>query len=536
MVESEENSQDNSFSQTYSEDKYELVYDQKSKEASENNSKEVTENISKNSFTFGSTDQSKLFSIPQKYSNIHFFCSKCWCIPILVFKSVLNIIYTCKCNENCSMNIIKYFGETLNISEENEEKDIEEIKKKEKENNILLDIFYCQKHKGQKFFVHCQECDTSLCQECLTEEKEHKDHQLLFFDILKKEANKNLAFIIKNFSLIPLPYDNESSDFLDDNLRIVREQYIKFINVLINDYNNYPCYSHFKNISNLDKALEIFITDFTNLKKYIHEKPSLNLITGIRLIDNNICNIKLFCEANLINLKVLNLRQNKITNIALLNSAKFKNIEILDLSLNKLGDDNIEIIAQFKFEDLEILNLFGNNFSDYKIFGICNNKKFKNLKILFAGFNNFKNNKINATIDTSNLEKIGLTTGVFNDESIHFIHFFSFNNLLILYLHSNNLSSLSFIDNLDLPNIRSIWVNNNKLKDFYSLCKYKTLEFINIRRNEIKNIDNLIPFMDKLKRLKKIDMTYNNIDFNDNKNKNIISEAQNRLGEKNFIF
>jgi len=147
MEDSEENSLDNLFSQSNDEDKYELVYGQKSEEASENNSK--------NLFTFGSTDQSKMFSNPEKYSNIHFFCRNSLCIPILVFKSVLNIISTCKCNQNFLMDIIKYFDKTLNINKESEEKDIEETKEKEKEkeNNILLDIFYCQKHKGQIFFV-----------------------------------------------------------------------------------------------------------------------------------------------------------------------------------------------------------------------------------------------------------------------------------------------------------------------------------------------------------------------------------------------
>ena len=528
MGDSEENSRDNSFSQSNSEDKYKLVYGQKSKEVSENNSK--------NSFSFGSTDQSKMFSNPEKYSNIHFFCKNCLCIPILEFNSVLNIIYTCKCNQNFLMDIIQYFDNTLNISEESEEKDIEETKEKEKENNILLDIFYCQKHKGQKFFSYCQEFDTSLCQACFIEEKKYKDNQMIFFDELKNEANKSLEFIINNFSLISLPYDNIYSDFLNDKLGRVREYYIKFINFLINDYNNFTCYSHFIIISNLSEALGMFKKEDTNLKKYVHVKPNLNLLTGIRLIDINISDITLFCEANLINLKVLNLRKNKISNIESIIYAKFKNIEILDLSLNKLGDDNIKIIEQFKFENLEILNIFGNNFSDYKIFYICNNKKFKKLKILFIGSNNFKNNKINTYIDTSNLEKIGLTTGAFNDESIHFIQFFRFNNLLILYLHSNNLSSLSFVDKLDLPNIKAIWVNNNKLDDYSPLSKYKTLEYINIRRNLIKNIDNLISFMENFIGLKKMDITYNNIDFSDNKNKNIISEAQNRLGEKNFIF
>ena len=376
--------------------------------------------------------------------------------------------------------------------------------------------------------AYCKKCETSLCKECFIKEKNHED-QLIFFDKLINETNKKLEFITKNFSLIPLPYDYESSDFLDENLEIVKEYYIKFINVLINDYNYYICYSHFIIISNLSKALEIIITNFDNLKKYINVNPSLNLITQIRLIENNICDITLFCEANLINLKYLHLRGNNISNLESLISAKFKNIEALDFSLNKLGDDNIEKITQLNFENLTFLNLFGNNFSDYKFFDLCNNKNFKNLKTLYAGYNNFNKNKINTTINTSNLEVIGLTRGVFNDESIYFILYFRFNNLQKLYLHSNNLSSLSFIANLDLPNIKVIWVNNNAIGDYFPLCKYKTLEIINIRRNCIKYIGNLILFIDRFPGLKQIDISLNNIDFNDNKNKNIILEAQKRL-------
>jgi hypothetical protein len=516
--------QNSSFSYCDDEDIFEKIYGVKSRDASDNNSE--------NSLTLGSTYQSNLFSSPEKYSNIHFFCRKCSSIPILEFKSVLNIMYTCGCNKNFLMNIITYFDNTLKISEESEEKDIE--KKKEKENNILLEYFYCKKHKGQKFFAYCKECDISLCSECLINEESHKD-QLIFFDKLLTETNKKLEFIIKNFSLIPFPYDNESSDYLDDNLEIVKEYYIKFINVLINDYNNYTCYSHFVIISNLNKALEIIITSSDNLKKYINVNPNLNLITGIRLVENDICDITKFCEANLINLKFLLLRGNNISNLESLIYAKFKNIEILDFSLNKLGDDNIEKISQLQFENLTILNLFGNNFSAYKLFYLCNNNKLKSLKTLYFGSNNFNNNKINTTIDASKLEIIGLTNGVFNNESIYFIQYFRFNNLQKLYLHSNNLSSLSFIEDLNLPNIKEIWVNNNSINEYYSLCKYKTLEFINIRRNCIKNIERLISFIEEFIQLKKIDIRYNNINFNDNKNENIILEAKKRFVDIDYI-
>ena len=259
------------------------------------------------------------------------------------------------------------------------------------------------------------------------------------------------------------------------------------------------------------------------------------MITKIKIVESNISDLTQFSEANLINLKFLNLRRNYISNLDSLLYAKFKNIEILDFSINKLGDDNIEKIAQLKFKNLTFLNLFGNDFLDYKLFDLCNNKIFKNLKILYTGSNKFNSNKINTTIDASKLEIIGLTNGVFNNESIYFIQYFRFNNLQKLYLHSNNLSSLSFIDNLDLPNIKEIWVNNNTINEYYSLCKYKTLEFINIRRNCIKNIERLISFIEEFIQLKKIDIRYNNINFNVNKNENIILEAKKRFVDIDYI-
>jgi Leucine-rich repeat (LRR) protein len=255
------------------------------------------------------------------------------------------------------------------------------------------------------------------------------------------------------------------------------------------------------------------------------------------LTNSNISNITQICEANLINLQILNLRRNCISNIESLLSAKFNNILALDFSLNKLGDDNIEKISHLKFKKLGFLNLFGNDFLDYKLFDLCNNKKFNNLKILYAGSNKFNNNEINTNtfFDLTGVEEIGLTNGVFNNETIHLIHHYRFNNLKKLFLHSNNLSSLSFIDKLELPNIKEIWVNNNSIDDYYPLCKYKSLEFINVRRNCINNIDNLISFIEEFIQLKKIDIRYNNIDFNDNKNENIISEIKKRFVDIDYI-
>ena len=271
MDDSQENLQNYSYSQ-YEEKNSSLFYEEV--EQKEKSSSEQEKN-SGNSLTLRSSIHSEICIIPENYSNIHFFCKKCSSIPTIEFKNVLNIIYTCGCDyKNCQANIIKFFDDTLlTIDEKNEE-----------ENNLLLDVFYCRRHKRQKFFYYCKKCQTSVCRKCLRKEKDHKDHHFDIFDQLKNDANKKIQFIKKNFCLSSLPFDNESSGFLDDNLYKVKEYYIKIINVLINDYNNYACHSHFKIISNLFQILdssskkketdhnhkikkEINITNLYNLKK-----------------------------------------------------------------------------------------------------------------------------------------------------------------------------------------------------------------------------------------------------------------------------
>ena len=479
----------------------------------------------------------------EKYSNVHFFCKNCHQVPTIKFIDVLNISCTCECYKNYQINITKYLDETLQTVDE----------KNEQENNILLDVFYCKIHKDQKFLYYCEMCNASLCRKCLRKEKVHKDHCPLIFDLLMNEVDEKIEFIKDKFYLNSHHFDNESSNFLDDDFdKLIKySNFIKFINALINDYNNYTCYSHFLIISNLYQFLdklnknnhndvqplelkeEIHINNMNNLN-IINSKPYL--ITSINLNNSNIFDIQIFCEANLINLKTLNLSNNYISNIKSLCSSKFKDIETLNFSVNKIGDDNIKYFSQLEFKNLNFLNLFGNNFTNFKLFELCNNKKLKNLKKLYAGSNQFKASEENITFDSSKIEEIGLTYGVFNDETIHFINKFKFDNLQKLFLHSNKLSSLSFINDLELPNIKEIWINNNLIDEFYPLCKYKTLNIINIRRNCIKNIDKLISFIDEFTELKEIDLRENNnIDFNDNKNEKIISEAKKKLELINYF-
>ena len=96
--------QNTSFSHSDNEDTFEKIYGVKSRDASENNSKD--------SLTLGATYQSNMFSTPEKYSNIHFFCRHCCSVPNLDFKSVLNII--------SRDSYIEYFSKKMRIILEDE--------------------------------------------------------------------------------------------------------------------------------------------------------------------------------------------------------------------------------------------------------------------------------------------------------------------------------------------------------------------------------------------------------------------------------
>ena len=527
------------FSQ-YDENKSEKLYDDyteqigQTKTEKEINSSE--EENSESSILQGEIDSENDTEPIKKYSNVHYFCKNCRQIPMIKFIDDLNISYTCECYKNCQRNITKFLDDTL-LSVN-----------KEEENNILIDVFSCKKHKGKKFLYYCEICNISLCSDCLEKEEKHLDHSPKIFDLLMNETDEKIEYIKDKFNLNSYSFDNNSSNFLSENLdKLIKySNFIKFINALINDYNNYTCYSHFLIINNLYQFLEnlnniqalelkndINIKNINNLKKNINDSPKL--ITNIILINCNIYDITLFCKADLDNLITLNLKNNNIFNIEYLPSAKFKQIKTLDFSFNRIGDDNIKYFSQLKFKKLNSLNLYGNNFSDFKLFELCNNKYLKNLKKIYVGSNQFKNSEINITFDTFKLKEIALINGILNNESINFIHNFKFNNLKRIFLNNNNLSSLSFIDKLELPNIKEIWLNDNLIDEYYPLCKYKTLKVIKIKKNKITNINNLISFIDKFTKLSEIDISDNNIDLNDIKNKQIISDAQKKLDIINYF-
>ena len=113
----------------------------------------------------------------------------------------------------------------------------------------------------------------------------------------------------------------------------------------------------------------------------------------------------------------------------------------------------------------------------------------------------FKNKEFfdNRTIELNNIEELILSNGVFDDDSIDRISKIELNNLRLLDLSCNNLSSLEFILNSDWPKLETLLLNENDIIDLKDLItkfnKYESRININIENNLIKDekqIDELI--------------------------------------------
>ncbi len=465
------------------------------------------------------------------YSNPddHFFCKKCFTIPIIKFISTNEIIYTCSCNINQKEKLSIFLENTI-------------IRNNNKKEEVIYgpDVFLCKKHKGEKYFYYCDYCSQHLCRKCVRESNEHKDHCISIFDQMMYEADNNINYIKEKFNLNSSFFENDSEDFLNQEDKTSKmNAFIELISIIINDYNSYTNNSHFIIISNFRQFLEdknknkskdlelqkqITISNLLNLGNHLQKEPES--IIEINIENNNYHDITPLCRANLVCLKILKLKGNNISNIEPLLYAKFKSITELYLPDNKIGDDNIKYFCQLDFDQLYYINLYCNFLTDYNFFRITNNKNLPKLSKLYVGLNKFNNSEIDIKFDSYKMKEIGFTGGIFNDESIHIIHNFSFDNLEILFLHSNNLSSLSFIDKLELPKIIEFWINANHIKEYYPLTKYKTLEKIIIRKNFIDNIDDLVPFVKSFNNLITLDIRENNFDLNDSKNESIILEVK----------
>jgi hypothetical protein len=262
---------------------------------------------------------------------------------------------------------------------------------------------------------------------------------------------------------------------------------------------------------------------------YNHIDNSKNIST-IKIIDQKFNNndLSLFNKLELINLIKLHLIGNGIKSIEPFLACNFNNLKIFDLACNKLNDKALKDFNKMKFSNIECINFYKNEIKSPQIFEKISQFK-ETLKRFYIGYNTFDEKELskykNKKYDLTYLEIIGLTTGCFSDKTINFISNLKFLDLKTLYLSRNNLSSLSFLKNINCKNVVSFWaIKNNltKFPDVKDISFKEKLKKMNLKENEIDNIDNLLEYIEHFPNLEELILEKNKINLNDPKNEKII--------------
>ena len=188
----------------------------------------------------------------------HYLCTQCLKFPYIKFcKNRKHIRLTCSCFNNekilikdlfeknflsikCNSNINLFSTTNLNDDIENELKC--------KEHNKIFEYF-------SKIYL------INYCQYCINEHQDKFEDKIIKFDDIKIEdiIIEQLKKINNNNNNKPIEESNNNTiSFIDKSNGICEvlskeEEYyfIKLINIIINDYKNYPNFTHFFNIKNL---------------------------------------------------------------------------------------------------------------------------------------------------------------------------------------------------------------------------------------------------------------------------------------------
>ena len=462
---------------------------------------------------------------------LNYKCNKCFGTIMInrIFKeeATIYLICDCLCSQIENITIDDFYRDYTT-------KEIEKHSRIKIFNNSICNI-----HNSEKLEYYCEDCKKDICSNCIG--RTHLDHTL-------KDLNGVfISKIINSINEIYIKNDNNNNDNNDNKENKSKEfgtnkEIINIINLLknlISVYNNYPCYNIYNSIINvynfyLKSKDEDIVYDVPKdnyiivkrLKDKIFKKKirfprdfKENLgnekIISINLIQKDFSDLNKMMKYNLDFLEILELEENNISNLAPLIKKEFPRLKKLNLDKNRLGNDNIKFIEQIVAPQLEELILFENNFTQFKI--IESVYHFEKLKSLYLGANTFNENFDNK-YKFPVLEIIGLSFGVFSDNTINFISNIKFEKLRVLYLNCNNLHSIEFIKNLHAPNIEKFSVFSNYIEDFEPLIKYKNnfkkLKTIILKYNKIKNINNLQELINSYLDIKEIILKDNNIDIN----------------------
>ena len=427
-------------------------------------------------------------------------------------KKCIYLTCVCSCSKRINMKIKRFIIQFMNREYE---------KKMKHEGLIIVSDLKCYIHDN-KFEFYCKDDKKNICSNCI--ESVHPNHTLIHFN---KDKIRNKNEEIKNL----INDDNILTDKSKSALK-------KFLGKLTDFFCCYPCYNTFKSIENIYKfcsdvskfSLDINNINYEQLKKvrFLRELDPIrqyNKIISIDLVEKGISNIEILKSYNLNDLLILNLKKNNINDISPLSDINFQNLKRLHLEENKITDSCIDVFSKLNAPELEFLNIFGNYLNSPKIFKTFH--RFTKLKKLYIGNNKF-NDDFNEKYDCSQILKIGLSIGVFSEKSIEKISNFKFGGLKKLYLNSNNIHSISFVEKLNYEQLEEIWLMNNYIKDFIPLKVFKNIKIINLKNNQISDIQKLEEFVNNLPNLKKIILSENQINTGDQKNIKIVNEIKRR--------
>ena len=303
----------------------------------------------------------------EKINNIrnHYLCTQCLKFPYIKFcKNRKHIRLTCSCFNNKKILIKDLFENNILSFETNNNLDLLSTTNFNLNDNIE-NVLICKKHN--KIFKFFSKIDlNNHCQSCIDNYKyiSKYDNDFIKFDDIKLEDKKIeqlLKKISNNYKIFDESNINNSFQIIEKNngiyVKLSKEEIEKFnqlINIIINDYKNYPNFSHFFNIKNL---LFFFnIEDKPLIEKEVIKLDSKIIKNKEPIIieyNNNISNkTKLFSKTFVNN-----------------NNKKFK-IEI--------EGERIDLIEEYEFRTKEKkvrIKLFINNgiseIDMYKMFSNC---------------------------------------------------------------------------------------------------------------------------------------------------------------------
>ena len=474
--------------------------------------------VSINSNTSYKTNSKKKVKITVGKKNKYFFCVACKKFYSIDFclNNFIKVECDCMTLENCTID--SFYKEYIT-------KDLEVV---EKNSN-------CQ-HHNKKYKIYCKDCKEDYCEDCEKETKKynnieitirkHETHGVIYLqDEIKAKIKELKPLLIKIKIYLP--------NGLIDARRI-----LNLIINLINNHSNFYSYNLYKS---LDNALNFALNfKMPNEQKMIKVKTikeleesiiSDNAIISIKIINQKLSDLSAFKNLNSKFLTELNLNDNDIEDITPLENCNFENLETFDIEENKLNNSNVKVLRKFQMPKVKWFNLYANKFTTTEIIEIAQN--FPKIESFFVGNNKFDKEELDKNktyVFPENLREFGIT-GNLTQETSDFILKLKIEKIKTFYISRNNLTSLSFLQNITFEKLEEIWPSFNKIKDWkevnYINSKDK-IRKINLKANNITNIDDILNIIKDFPNLKELILENNPIQSFDG---NIIKKFK----EKNII-